>query len=146
MVWLRTRLLPLQGTGQLPLQGLYEGVGAERPAGTGVATQQFIDGFVVALTDESRPVGDQVQQRSHSNQGIVASREVGCGARPRPILRAGAEARSHRVAFDVPRSRKQVSLIHDERVETLLPKMPFPALAEVDHSSVPAMGFAERVP
>lgn len=37
-------------------------------------------------------------------------------------------------------------LIHDEGVEALLPKVPFPAPAEVDHSSVPAMGFAEGVP
>lgn len=145
LLGLGTWLLAFQGAGEAALQGFDETVGSEGPAGTGVAAQQLVETFVLALAGESRPVGDQVQHRSHSDQSIVAPGKVGCSARPRPILRAAAKPCSHRVTFDVPRSREQVLLIQDEGVEALLPEMPLLTLTEVDYTSVSAMGFPGRV-
>jgi len=112
----------------------------------GVAAQQLIERLVVGLADERLPIGDQLQQRSRGDEGVVASRKVGRRARPWPVLRPGAETRSHRVALYLPYACEQVSLIHHEAVETLLPETSFPALARIDHTSLSAMGLPQRVP
>jgi hypothetical protein len=92
------------------------------------------------------------QSGTSSNSGraltraFVASRKVRGRARPWPIFRPRAETRSHRVALDVPDGGEQMLLIHHEGVETLLPEMPFPALAKIDHASVSAMRLPQRIP
>jgi hypothetical protein len=47
-----------------------------------VTAQQLIERLVVGLADERLPIGDQPQQRSHGDEGVVASRKVGRRARP----------------------------------------------------------------
>jgi hypothetical protein len=82
-----------------------------------VTAQSLVELLVVGLADERLPIGDQLQQRSHGDEGVVASRKVGRRARPWPILRPGAETRSHGVALYLPYGGEQVSLIHHEGVE-----------------------------
>jgi hypothetical protein len=143
---LRRWCRPPRGPGEESLRGFDEGVRTEWPAGTGVTAQQLIELLVVGLADERLPIGDQLQQRSHGDEGVVASRKVGRRARPWPILRPGAETRSHGVALYLPYGGEQVSLIHHEAVETLLPEMPFPALAKIDRTSISAVRLPQPVP
>jgi hypothetical protein len=146
LVALKPWFLRLQGPGEESLQGFEEGVRTEWPAGAGVTAQQLIELLVVGLANERLPIGDQLQQRSHGDEGVLPSRKVGRRARPWPILRPAAETRSHRVALYLPYGGEQLSLIDHEAVETLLPEMPFPALARIDRTSLSAMGLPQRVP
>ncbi len=143
--WLRSWLLSLERAPEALLQSFDKGIRAERAAGAGMRVQQVGDVRRVRLADEAIPVGYQLQQRTHADEFVVRSAQMGPGARPRPVLRPCTEPRTDRIQLHIPGSGDEMPLIHHERVKTLLPKMPLPAFPDIDHARVATMRLAQRV-
>jgi hypothetical protein len=67
-------------------------------------------------------------------------------AAPRPFFRDNGKVCSDGVKLNVPRRCQQVGFVHGKRGEAALPQMAFPALPEIDHTAVTAMGLSYTAP
>lgn len=50
---------------------------------------------------------------------------------------------SERIELDITDGVLQISLVHDTRIKSSLPKMPLPSLAKIDCASVVSVGFPD---
>lgn len=94
--------------------------------------------------EQAPPTAGHRQQRPHANQPVVLALQMRPRAGPAVLARRVHQPVAHGVEFDVPGRRQQIKLVHHERGEPALPKMPPPPFTEVDPPRVPAVRLADR--
>jgi hypothetical protein len=142
---LRPWVLPPETAPQALLQIFDKGVRTERANGAGMRVQHVGDVRRVGLADEASPIGYSLGQRTHADELIVQSDQMGAGARPRPVLRPCTEPRTDRIQLHRPGSGDEVPLVHHERMKTLLPKVHSPDFTDIDHARVAHDAPPQRV-
>jgi len=84
-----------------------------------------------------------LQQRSDLHQGVITPSQVSRRAAPAITAWCLDQSGAHGVELHVPRRGQEVVFIHDERGEAALPRVPSPALPEVDRPRVRPMCLAD---
>jgi hypothetical protein len=72
-------------------------------------------------------------------QRVERETEISPRAGPRPILWFLAEPRSNRIQFNVAHGRQGVCFLHNDRIESLLPKVTSPFLPAICSPSIAPM-------
>ena len=93
--------------------------------------------------EQTAPVGDHLQERSDLHEGVITPFQVSRRAAPAITAWCLDQSGAHGVELHVPRRGQEVVFIHDERGEAALPRVPSPALPEVDPPRVPPMCLAD---
>ncbi len=89
------------------------GRSAWRPGAAAAAVLALLDVFVRhAASQEAGPVGNASEQGRDPNEVVVATGQVGAGARPGPDPGLSDQAGADRVQLDIAGGRQRVGFVH----------------------------------
>ncbi len=114
--------------------------GASRPL---VPTPQFLRRRLQRLPQVLPPVLHPLGQRGHSHHAVIAAGQMSGRTGLTPSPGHAAQLGTNRVELHVAGRPQQIALVHGERRESSLPRMPAPTLPKIDPSRVAAVRLAQ---
>jgi hypothetical protein len=77
-----------------------------------------------------------VQHRPDVDKKVIATPEMSTRTGPSPLFRVLAKPCCKWIPLNVSNGRKHVLLIHDKRMQSLLPEMATPAFTKIDVAGI----------